>query len=84
MYVSRTRDEGSSPKPSRSELRMAMNTRRYRLHQVGGKLQSYALGETIGLGDELTWGEFEATTEAISKHCMLARATVYIKSSRVF
>jgi len=45
----------------------------------GGRYVVVGLGEKSGLRDELTLEEFEASHEAISKHCMLAWAMVYNK-----
>ena len=43
----------------------------------GGRYYVTRIGEKMALRDELTNEEFEATPEAISKHCLLAWAMVY-------
>ena len=45
----------------------------------GGRYLVTKIGECVSLVDELTKEEFEMTTEAISKRCLLAHAMTYNK-----
>ena len=46
----------------------------------GARYMVTRVGEKIGLRDEQTLEEFEATAEAVSKHCLLAWSMVYNKT----